>query len=153
MSSDLIWNNLVAYSMQIGLLVGLAAFVPAILRLRLPGAKLAYWHILLAACLLLPAVRPWTRAVVSGDVQVTTTVVSVAPAAAKTAREIPTTQIALLLLAAGMVGRLAWLGLGLWRLGRYRRHPCDRGFSGHPSRRAPGDGLRRRPDCARGRVL
>ena len=122
MSSGLIWNNVVAYSMQIGLLVGLAAFVPAILRLRLPGAKLAYWHILLAACLLLPAVRPWRQAVVSGDVQVTTTVVSVAPAATRTAREIPTTEIALLLLAAGVVGRLAWLGLGLWRLGRYRRH-------------------------------
>lgn len=122
MSSDLIWNNLVAYSMQIGLLVGLAAFVPTILRLRLPGAKLAYWHILLTACLLLPAVRPWRRAVVAGDVQVTSTVLAVAPAATRTAREIPSTQIALMLLAAGAFARLAWLGLGLWRLGRYRRH-------------------------------
>ena len=34
------------------LLVGLAAFVPAALRLRLPGARLVYWHVLLAACLL-----------------------------------------------------------------------------------------------------
>src|SRR5437588_8269636 len=122
MSSELIWNNLVAYSLQIGLLVGLAAFVPALLRLRLPGAKLAYWHILLAACLLLPALRPWKRAVVSGDVQVTTTILAVAPATAKTSREIPTSQIALLLLIAGAGGRLAWLALGLWRLRRYRRH-------------------------------
>ena len=58
MSTHLIWDNLVAYSLQIGLLVGLAAFVPTLLRLKMPHAKLAYWHILLAACLLLPAVRP-----------------------------------------------------------------------------------------------
>jgi TonB family protein len=122
MSTELIWNNLVAYSLQIGLLVGLAAFVPALLRLRLPGAKLAYWHILLAACLLLPAIRPWKRAVVNGDVQVTTTVLAVAPSPAKTSREIPTSQIALLLLIAGGGARLAWLALGLWRLRRYRRH-------------------------------
>ena len=27
--------------------------------------KLAYWHILLAACLLLPAVRPWKQEVLT----------------------------------------------------------------------------------------
>ncbi len=59
MSVNLMWANLVAYSLQIGLLVGLAAFVPAALRLRLPGTRLVYWHVLLAACLLLPLVRPW----------------------------------------------------------------------------------------------
>ena len=37
MNLQLIWDNLVAYSMQIGLLVGLAAFVPTALRLRLPA--------------------------------------------------------------------------------------------------------------------
>ena len=43
------------YSMQVGLLVGLAAFIPNLLRLRLPSARLAFWQILLVACLLLPA--------------------------------------------------------------------------------------------------
>ncbi len=65
MNLQLIWDNLVAYSMQIGLLVGLAAFVPAALRLRLPAVRLAYWQILLAACLVLPAVRPWKQAVLT----------------------------------------------------------------------------------------
>ena len=65
MNYPLIWDNLVAYSMQIGLLVGLAAFVPAALRLRLPGGRLAYWHMLLGACLVLPALRPWKQAVIT----------------------------------------------------------------------------------------
>ena len=65
MNYPLIWDNLVAYSMQIGLLVGLAAFVPSVLRLRLPAGRLAYWHMLLGACLLLPAVRPWKQAVIT----------------------------------------------------------------------------------------
>src|SRR5664279_4763842 len=62
MNAQIVWDNLVAYSLQIGLLVGLAAFIPAALGLRLPASRLAYWHVLLAACLLLPAVRPWKQA-------------------------------------------------------------------------------------------
>jgi hypothetical protein len=50
MNANLLLNNVALYCLQIGLLVGLAAFVPAVFRLRLPGAKLAYWHFLLAAC-------------------------------------------------------------------------------------------------------
>ena len=41
MSSGLLWSNLIAYSLQIGLLVGVAAVAPAVLRLRSPRAKLA----------------------------------------------------------------------------------------------------------------
>ena len=104
--------------MQIGLLVGLAAFVPAALRLRLPASRLAYWHMLLAACLLLPAVRPWKQAVIT----LTTSRAHAhrrapcppTPAAGAT---LPATEIALVLLAAGMLVRLGWLATGFWRLG------------------------------------
>src|ERR1019366_9118176 len=65
MNANLLLNNLALYCLQIGLLVGLAGFVPALLRLRLPGAKLAYWHFLLAACLLLPVVPPGEQDVVN----------------------------------------------------------------------------------------
>jgi hypothetical protein len=64
MNANLLLNDVALYSLQIGLLVGLAGFVPAVLRLRAPGVKLAYWHFLLAACLLLPVVRPWKQGVV-----------------------------------------------------------------------------------------
>jgi TonB family protein len=117
---QLIWNNLVLYSLQIGLLVGVAALVPAALRLRVPRARLAYWHILLAACLLLPQLRPWRRDVVVADVQISTHILSEQPGP-PAPRTLPWSQIALSMLAAGMVGRLAWLGAGFWKLRQYRR--------------------------------
>jgi TonB family protein len=122
MNTTLIWDNLVAYSLQIGLLVGLAAFVPAVLRLRLPGARLVYWHVLLAACLLLPLVRPWKQEVITTSVQVTAPVAMAVPVTPAPRRGIPRSEIALVLLAAGAVARLGWLGVGLWRLRQYRRH-------------------------------
>ena len=122
MTTRLIWDNLVAYSLQIGLLIALAACVPTLLRLRLPRARLVYWHILLAACLLLPALRPWRQEAISGDVQVTTTILAVQPIQPAPRRAIPLTAIALSLLAAGMAVRLGWLAVGFWRLRQYRRH-------------------------------
>jgi TonB family protein len=121
MSVNLIWANLVAYSLQIGLLVGLAAFVPAALRLRLPSARLVYWHVLLAACLLLPLVRPWKQEV-AGTVQVSTSVAVVVPVQPAPRPSLPPSEIALLLLAAGALARLGWLAAGFWRLRQYRRH-------------------------------
>ena len=46
MSTGMLWNNVVAYSLQVGLLVALAAFLPALLRLKMPRARLLYWHML-----------------------------------------------------------------------------------------------------------
>jgi TonB family protein len=122
MSITLAWNNLVTYSLQIGLLIGLAAFIPALVRMRMPHARLAYWQLLLLACLALPVVRPWQQAVADTAVQVTTVVTTTAIARAPH-RQMPSGQeLLLLLLAVGIVGRLGWLGVGFWRLGHYRRH-------------------------------
>ena len=126
MQPTLAWNNLLTYSLQVGLLVGLLAFVPSIFRLRAPRARLLYWHLLLAACLLLPLIRPWQRQVVAGTVEVTTVATHVAPSA-PSRRPIPWNAIALGVLAAGVLGRLAWLAVGFDRLRRYRRNavPLD----------------------------
>jgi TonB family protein len=129
MSTNLIWDNLVAYSMQIGLLVGLAAFVPTLLRLKVPHAKLAYWHILLAACLLLPMVRPWKREVLTVRPPVFTNITDEAPAPPMPATPLPKSEIALMILAAGVVVRLGWLAAAFWRLGRLRRHSVPLGSS------------------------
>ena len=122
MSSALIWNNLLTYSLQIGLLVGLAAFVPAMLGLRLPGARLIYLQVLLAACLLLPVVQPWKHAVADTNLEVSTSVVVVQQMAARGGPSLPWRQLGLGLLAAGVLIRLGWLAVGFRRLGRYRRN-------------------------------
>ena len=122
MNAVLMWDNLVRYSLQIGVLVGLAALVPAALRMRMPAARLVYWHCLLAACLLLPALRPWKEQTVAGTVEVSTTVLAVGPAAPNAPWRPSPAQAALLVLAAGALARLWWLGIGLVRLGCYRRH-------------------------------
>jgi TonB family protein len=121
MSAAWIWSNLIAYSLQIGLLVGVAAAAPALLRLASPRARLAYWHILLGACLLLPLLRPWRPQLVSDAVSVTSTVISMAPAQAPAKRSIPPSQIALAVVAIGAICRLVWLGVGFHRLRRLRR--------------------------------
>jgi TonB family protein len=108
--------------MQIGLLVGLAAFIPAALRLRLPASRLAYWHILLAACLLLPAVRPWKQAALTLSAYVPMAITARVPPRPDPAFNLSPTEIALILLALGMIVRLAWLATGFWRLARLRRH-------------------------------
>ncbi len=122
MSPQLVWDNLVAYSMQIGLLVGLAAFVPTALRLKVPSSRLAYWQVLLAACLLLPAVRPWKQAVLTMTTYVPKAITATAPPQPVPAPTLSPADITLILLGAGMLIRLGWLATGFWRLARLRRH-------------------------------
>jgi TonB family protein len=136
MSTAQIWNNIVAYALQIGLLVGLGALVPSVLRLRTPRAKLLYWQALLIACVVLPSVQPWRQEVISlSSVNTSIAVepavtgpvalVAVAPAYASARRAIPFTSIVLWLLAAGVIIRLVWLAIGLARLAGYRRRGHD----------------------------
>ncbi len=122
MNYPLIWDNLVAYSMQIGLLVGLAAFVPGVLRLRLPAGRLAYWHMLLGACLLLPALRPWKQAVVTLSSYVPPSAPAAVVLHAAPVTAIDWVEIALFVMLGGIAIRMIWLASGLWRLSRLRKH-------------------------------
>jgi hypothetical protein len=57
---DLLVRNLASYSLQLGLVATAGALLPALVRLRSPRARLAYWQIVLAAAaIVLPAVQPW----------------------------------------------------------------------------------------------
>ena len=121
MNYSMQWDNLVAYSLQVGLLVGLTAFIPALLRLKNPKAKLYFWYLLLAACLALPALRPWKQEVLTVSLQPFPMTMPVMPATPMK-HTMPRAELALLVLVAGAGIRLIWLGLGFWKLQRYRRH-------------------------------
>src|ERR1700733_14858537 len=81
MSPVLMGSNIVAYALQIGLVVGLGALVPAALRMRVPRSRLIYWQVLLVACLELPWIRSWRQEVVmAGWAQVGNVVTAAATA-------------------------------------------------------------------------
>jgi TonB family protein len=120
MSWKMLWDNFVTYGMQIGLLIGLAAFVPTLLRLRMPRARLAYWHILLTVCLLLPLMAPRKQEVIYVSTPTAPPAATPVPLPVAPKRAIPRSELAFGLLAAGIVARMIWLGVGFWRLRRYR---------------------------------
>ncbi|HYM13892.1 MAG TPA: M56 family metallopeptidase, partial [Bryobacterales bacterium] len=121
MSAPLWLHNLAAYSLQVALLAIVGGLLPYFCRLRLPKARLAYWHLLLAVCLLLPAIQPWkqTAALAPGAVSVETVTVATAAAPGRRLPALP--EMLLFFLAAGALARAAWLAAGFGRLRRYRR--------------------------------
>ena len=127
-----IWNNVVAYSMQIGLLVALGALLPPVMRflkLSTPRAVLLFWQMVLVTCLALPLVQTWQSevvnvpAVANNDAVVAArTITIVSPVRRTAAWRVPRVQTMLVwLLATGAVVRLVWLALGLVRLAGYRQ--------------------------------
>ncbi len=135
MTADLLAHNIVAHWLQAGLLAGVAGLGVAVLRLRRPDFLLRYWQAVLLLLLVAPWIQPWqpvaaapTSALVSisgmeqavegGDgVSVAGRVIAL-----PTARwRVDPWTWALGLLAAGVIVRLGWIGLGLLRLARLAR--------------------------------
>src|ERR1700761_2236106 len=119
--SEIAWNNLLTYTLQVGLLIGVAGWIPAALRLRAPKARLLFFQALLAACLLLPAVRPWKSETLAIEA-VTTPMhaVAVSGKAVVVRQGIDPREIVVALLALGAIARLGMLAIGMLRLRRYR---------------------------------
>jgi TonB family protein len=110
-------NNIAVYSLQLGLVVALSTLVAALLPIRAPGARLAFWQLLLGAGLVLPLIRPWAK-VTGGGVTVSTSVRAIAPGQTSAWPALP--PILWMLLVTGMLLRFAWLALGLLRLHSYK---------------------------------
>ena len=125
MDTTRVLTNIIAYAVQIGLLVGIGAALPALLRLRSPAVRLRFWQLLLVACLALPWMRAWRAEVVAvADTSVVTTQLTALVVADVPTRFTipPAAELALWLLALGAAIRLIWLAAGLFKLAKYRRH-------------------------------
>ena len=126
-----IWrHDLIAWSIQVALLVATGTLLARLLRLSHPRASLAWWRLLLAACLLLPVCQPWMLTPASprpvaplADAGTIITVAGLtqvaAPAAAWSMPGIDA--LVLWLLAIGVVVRAIWLIVGAWTLHHLRR--------------------------------
>jgi TonB family protein len=109
-------SNLAAYSIQLAVLVTVALITTRLVRLRTPRPSLRFWQSAVAASLLLPFAG-WQAGSTSPLLESSTTFVSTsAPVAALATRGIDVAQWFLFAIAAGIVARLLWLGLGFLRL-------------------------------------
>jgi TonB family protein len=126
-------QNLLLYFLQIMLVVTAASAAAPLLRLAMPRARLTYWRAVVLACLVLPLL-PMRRvehvefaptAAATGSVAIVAPATADAPVVVRTADAGSATRLLAVLvpwlLFAGIVGRTAWLGVGLVRLRRLRR--------------------------------
>jgi TonB family protein len=117
-------SNLVAYTGQIFCIVALGSLLAWLLRMHVAVVRYAYWRVILAVCLLLPVLQGRQLPQSHGQGSILTEIGQVRPsAAALPAAEISAldwTSVVLLLLAAGVVARLAWIVISLVRLRRLR---------------------------------
>jgi beta-lactamase regulating signal transducer with metallopeptidase domain len=135
-----IWvHNLVAYSLQVALVVGSGALLHRLFRPRISPATLAYCQALLLACLLLPLCQPW-KASRSVSLTVQATVLSTAERAAATSTNLsptaqssawPVQETLLAAVVAGSAGRACWLVLGSISLFRLRRRSLRLSSASH----------------------
>src|SRR6266850_6525549 len=64
MTASLSLENLLAWMLQVLVFASLAAVLPLIFRIRHPRTHLAYCHLALIVCLLLPLLQRWSHPVI-----------------------------------------------------------------------------------------
>jgi len=121
MSASWWLGNLLAYSVQVALVVGVGGLAAAVLHLKQPRVTLAYWQALLAACLLLPLLERWQPMDLGPAGGAARIVSTEAGGVDSLASLFPLHAWVLLVLVVGVGLGLLRLALGLWRLGHYRR--------------------------------
>ena len=124
MNPSTLLANLMAYFIQIALLVTAGTLVLLLLRVRHPAALLVYWQLLLGACLLLPVFQPWQKPVERNSLVLsirTTQVETTQRPLSANPESFFSSKLLAYVIGAGMGFRCLWLALGLLRLWQYRR--------------------------------
>ena len=109
MISPTLAGNVTSWLAQVFVIASLGALLPLLFRIRHPRTQLAYNHLVLAACLLLPLMQPWHPRGSAAAMQPDFLGIGS-----------PLEQVALWILAAGSVIRLGWLTAGMIRIRSYR---------------------------------
>jgi TonB family protein len=123
-------GNMLAWGLQVAAIAALGLVLPVLFRLTSPKARLVYLRGLLLVCLALPVMQPWVPLLPAAlDPADSPTLafgeagVAAPPSLARTpvSRRWPPEMVIGAVYVAGLAGRLAWMGLGLWSLARLRR--------------------------------
>src|SRR5215510_11783762 len=122
MIPDIILNNLQPWAAQVFVIGSVGALLPLVFRVRHPRSQLAYCHLLLAVCLVLPVIQRWQHPIVFGsNAESNTAAVVVTTVTATSIDEaIPWRQIIGWILLAGFLARLCWTAGGLWIIHRHK---------------------------------
>jgi beta-lactamase regulating signal transducer with metallopeptidase domain len=129
MNTPLWFSNLIFWSAQVALLVLAAGFLPRLFQIRQPRVLLFYWRVLLAICLLLPAIQPWHRlpGVAAMVIAPDSAVDRILPASSRAFSHWHFPSLSLLapilgaVILAGIAARFAILAMGLLRLRQLRQ--------------------------------
>jgi TonB family protein len=126
--------NLFAWSLQVAVVVAAAGLIARLLHVDAPGARYAWWRVVLVLCLALPALQPWQHPAAATDTllvadarpgtqseRLTGSAVAPPDAPARFARRGAAAALITVTLALGTALRLAWLAAGLYRLRRVRQ--------------------------------
>src|SRR6476646_1588434 len=126
---DTIFRNLIGWSLQVTAVVLVAALAARVLRVDAAAVRHAWWRLVLVACLALPVVQPWRVPVPTATVTVQdgASFRELDPARMGVGQRASLLQRLIarapswpafvpVVLAAGLVTRLAWLAIGLARL-------------------------------------
>jgi TonB family protein len=123
-------NNVLSYFAQVGFLIVICASLPRVLGLRSPSLHHVFWRTLLALCLMLPVIEPRQPAkmvFVPAPVQAGAAAAGLPPAPRPAPAEPPFDWVRAtsILLVAGILARLGWIGVGLLRLQRLRQRAVE----------------------------
>jgi TonB family protein len=114
-------NNLLAWSLQTGLLIAIAGLGAGIFQLRAPKAKLLYWQLTVAACLALPFLRAWKQETIVISNSFADPLPPLATKMVAAPASIPFETVLVYLIVLVSIARLGWLVAGLIRMRGYRR--------------------------------
>jgi TonB family protein len=112
--------NLIAWSVQAGVLIAAGAAAVWAFQLRAPRIRLAFWQVLLVVCLVLPVLEPWHTSA-DGDIEITTSAARPVAPRPPTRYAPPWRQALLFVLVSGCLARGLWLAVGFGKLRRWRR--------------------------------
>jgi TonB family protein len=115
--------NLLAWSLQAGVVAAAASVLSLLFRLDVAGVRYTYWRAVACLCLALPWIQPYRSVHVVATAE--TLSVSRLPAESASAVTAPLhggewAEIVLAVIAIGLIGRVIWLACGLVRLRRLR---------------------------------
>jgi TonB family protein len=110
-------SNLAAYCLQLAALTAAAYVTVWALRLRMPRVSIRFWQAITFVALALPVVQPWQEDEAEGLFTTLGSFRATTPLDAAVATDTfdPVTIIPAII-AAGVITRLLWLAIGLWRV-------------------------------------